>query len=574
MPSYAVTMPDGAKYQLDAADEGSLETAVAHLQAAHTPDSAPDPSAGGGRLEIWNPASLVNPKAQNFDTGISTPQWLNRSLSGAGEEFSNIGIGAEQRAVEAASQVAPSLNGKVDQLRQQVANQRELDAPLNATTAGKAGRVIGGTAALLPAMAIPGANTVVGAGLVGGAMGLLQPSTSANETMRNTELGTAGGAAGQWAGSKVAQAVGNSLSRRATTAAVTQQQNAARDAVLTQSRQAGYVVPPTDVNPSGVNTALESLSGKAATRQGAQAANAGVTDKLVSADLGLTPNAPLTRQAIAAVRQPAGQVYQKIGASGPFASDAQYFTDLAAAGQGVKNLQGAYAGIGSQANQDVQNLIKSVSVATHPGPEAVELSKFLRNQASTNFRTAFATGGDPEKLGLARAQSQVADAVEDMIGRNLQQSGNGALAQQWQDARTLIAKSYQAQSAFKGGHFDATKLAAQMNRGKPVSGGTGIAANFADQFGSAARLPKGGVGVSKLGAGVALGGLMTGHPLLATLPFASALARRGILSDAGQGLLASPSYAPGLMGTGALNLVGGTGRIGGLLGPALTQASP
>jgi hypothetical protein len=574
MASYQVEMPDGARYQLDAQDESALDPVIDQLRAQHTPQAPADPSAGGGSLSIGP-----------WDTGIKTPQALDRTLSGYGESAVNLGRGAVQRATElgqglAASEGGASLDESAQAIAEQranVAEQRRYDAPLNATTAGKTGNLLGTVVNTVPALAIPGANTVAGASLIGGGLGALQPSTSNRETLINTGVGAGAGAAGQFVGNKASQFVTNRLAARQSAAQAAQTQNAVRDATLQEGRQAGYIVPPTDVNPSATATAVESFAGKAATRGAARAQNSVVTDQLVGGDLGLTPGAPITRQAVRAVRGPAGTTYDQVGAAaGQFPSDAQYAADVAKIAQGANQLSTKYPGIGSQANQDIQALVKSLSVTDHDGAAAVELSKFLRNRASTNFRAAFASGGDPEKLALARAQSAATDAIEDLIGRRLSATGNGQLAQQWDNARTLIAKSYQAESAFKGGHFDAVKLAAQMNKGKPVSGGMGIAARFGDSFPAAAGIPKGGVGVSKLGATVALGGLVTGHPLLAALPFASAGTRGALLSGAGQRLFASPSYAPGLMGTGALNAVGRAGRYGGLLAPAsaLVQSAP
>lgn len=79
--------------------------------------------------------------------------------------------------------------------REDVAEKRALDAALMNTGAGKTGNFIGNAAVMLPAALIPGANTIVGGTLIGGASGFLQPSTSTSETMSNTLLGgVAGGA--------------------------------------------------------------------------------------------------------------------------------------------------------------------------------------------------------------------------------------------------------------------------------------------------------------------------------------------------------------------------------------------
>ena len=480
----------------------------------------------------------------------------DKFLAGAGKAFVDLGRGVGQ------------FTGL--ESRQNVADSRQLDAPLMATGAGKAGNIVGNIAATAPALAIPGAATVPGAAVLGAAFGAAQPSTSTRETLTNTGLGAVTGAVGQKVGTSLSNAVTNKLASRTATAAANQSQNAERDAVLQQARQAGYVIPPTAVNPNAVNTALESVSGKAATRQGASAKNAIVTNDGVRQDLGIAPNAPITRQALQGVRAQAGQAYQRVKAAlgSNFASDGQYAQDLANVQNGMTDLEQAYPGISRQANPEVEALIKSASVASHNGNDAVGLSKFLRSQAKDNYRAAFGPGGNPTKLALATAQTRVANALEDLVDRTLTNSGQGDLATAWNDARTTIAKSYQAEGALKGGNVSAVKLAQQLQKGKPVSGQMGLAAQFANHFEDVAKLPKSGVGVSKLGATLAagLGGeaAFLHSPTMAAGAVAAAAApyavRAGLLSRVGQNALANPSYAPGMLGTGALNSLKLLGR--------------
>lgn len=66
-----------------------------------------------------------------------------------------------------------------------VAESRHLDAPLLATSAGKAGSMAGTVADLLPTALIPGANTLGGAAAIGAGTGFLQPSLSTGETISN-----------------------------------------------------------------------------------------------------------------------------------------------------------------------------------------------------------------------------------------------------------------------------------------------------------------------------------------------------------------------------------------------------
>jgi hypothetical protein len=77
--------------------------------------------------------------------------------------------------------------------RDDVAEARKLDAPLKDTTAGAVGNVTGQVAGFLPTAAIPGANTLTGAALIGAGTGALAPSVSTEETLQNTGVGAAAG---------------------------------------------------------------------------------------------------------------------------------------------------------------------------------------------------------------------------------------------------------------------------------------------------------------------------------------------------------------------------------------------
>lgn len=146
-------------------DQGLL---LLKSQAATEP--AYDPSAGGGTLQFGP-----------FDTGIKTPQGLDRFLSGAGGAMTNIGRGIGQ-TFGASS-------------RDDVAESRALDEPLMRTGAGMAGNITGNVVSLAPAAFIPGVNTIAGGAALGAGMGFLQPSVSSGDTLRNTGFGAVAGAA-------------------------------------------------------------------------------------------------------------------------------------------------------------------------------------------------------------------------------------------------------------------------------------------------------------------------------------------------------------------------------------------
>jgi len=526
------------------------------------------PTGSQAAVEARSPIARADPNDPHpVDAEIGAG--LENLRAGAGKYFVDLARGLGQKI------------GLVSY--QDVQDSRARDAPLMATLTGKAGNIGAGVLTTAPAMAIPGANTVAGAGAIGGLSGALQPAASTREAITNPLIGAAVGAGSQYVGQKIGQYASDRLAARAAQQAEDTSANSVRDAVLKEGRDAGYVVPPTEVNPSATATALESISGKAATKQAAQAVNQKVTNKLVATDLGLPPTQPITQEALAQVRQKAGQVYQQVKQAGTIATDSQYLTDLTKITNASDEVAKAFPGATTPAAEKIDALVNSLSQDKFSAAQALEYTKRLRQQASANFSLA-SRSADPEARALAQAQSQGADALEEMIGRHLGSQGNSELLQAFQEARTTIAKSYQAQAALKGGNVNAQRLAQQLQKGKAMSDGFGLVARFADHFGDATKLPKGGVGVSKLAATVggsgALYGLATGNiPLAAASAVGSAApyaTRSAILSGAGQRALATPNYAPNALGTLALQGLQQAPNVAlplGLQAPRLAQGN-
>lgn len=103
-------------------------------------------------------------------------------LSGAGKAMTDIVRGAGQRF------------GLVSQ--ESIDESAARDAPLMKTGAGQAGAVTGSVATALPAIMIPGANTVAGAGAIGALQGALQPTETGQSVVKNALLGGGLGSGG------------------------------------------------------------------------------------------------------------------------------------------------------------------------------------------------------------------------------------------------------------------------------------------------------------------------------------------------------------------------------------------
>jgi hypothetical protein len=308
------------------------------------------------------------------------------------------------------------------------------------------------------------------------------------------------------------------------------------------------------------NVALESVGGKAAVQQLASGRNQEVTNALAARSVGLSENQPITQANLREIRNRAGDVYKSIKAAGRITPDEQYFDDLAALRQSTAQIAQDFpdANIGSA--KEVDDLVKSLAQGSFDAKSAIEYIKQLRKAATGHLSGANAA--DPAKQSLGMAQRDAAAALEEMVGRHLQQSGNPQLAKQFDEARRLIAKTYTVEGALETtGNVNAAKLAALLRKGKPLSPELEQAARFAGAFPKAAAIPEraGSPGVSALDFAMTAGGAVT-LPFIGQDPyFALAYpalrygARNAALSKAlQQGLTKPPRKVPrGVVGAAA-----------------------
>lgn len=171
MPSFTIRSPDGQEFDVDAPD-GATENDAMQMVMQH--------------VRAYDAKQRLVPAPPAATEGMSGGQL---AAAGAGKAFVDLGRGIGQRA----GMVSP----------QQVAESRQTDAPLLDTGMGRIGNIGGNVMAAAPALMVPGANTVVGSGIVGGLLGAAQPSLSGRETAANIAFGGAGGAAGQRIGQTV-----------------------------------------------------------------------------------------------------------------------------------------------------------------------------------------------------------------------------------------------------------------------------------------------------------------------------------------------------------------------------------
>jgi hypothetical protein len=406
----------------------------------------------------WEEYKQVAEKPVDVTDDMSNTELV---LAGMGKAFTDVGRGAGQ------------VLGLVD--REEIAKSRALDESLMNTTSGKIGNFAGNVAAFAPTAFIPGANTYTGAAVIGSSLGLLQPSTSTGETIANTAAGLGGGLFGQ----KISNVLGKVLARRGATATTQAPIKAAQAEKLSKFQADGYVVPPADVDAGLPSKVLNAFSGQAKTQQKASTINQPITNKLIAKDLGLEPEQPLSREAIAEVRKNAGQAYEVVRNTGRVKTDDQYKRALIDIGKANDNMSKDFPEL---ADDELKNLLTAAQKDEFDASSAIDAIRKLRDKADSFYAKG--------EKNLGKESKKIADEMENMLGRHLEQSGAPKeVLSNFKDARKLIAKTYTADKALNSatGNIKANKLASELDKGKPLEGGFKEAAEFAKTYGKSAQ---------------------------------------------------------------------------------------
>lgn len=245
------------------------------------------------------------------------------------------------------------------------------------------------------------------------------------------------------------------------------------------AREAGFTIPPVQTNPSLLNRTLEGFSGKISTAQASAVKNQEVTNRLARQAIGLADDIPITPDALSAVRAEAGKAYEAVKQAAPIINaDKAYLKTIGdlqkgASGNAFKTLD----------NKTVQELASDFGKTGFSGDEAVEAAKQLRFEGKANTISL-----DPKIKAQGKAQLKIADALENLIDRNLQQQQPG-LVDAYRAARTQIAKTYTIEGALNPstGNVIAGKLGKAFSKGKPLSGGLEEVGRFAAAYPRAAQ---------------------------------------------------------------------------------------
>lgn len=335
---------------------------------------------------------------------------------------------------------------------------------------------------------------------------------------------------------------------------------------ITQAAQAaqaaGYVIPPTQVKPSLINSLLEGVGGKIKTAQNASAANQEVTTGLAKQALGVKATDQLSPDLLTTIRRQAGAAYDSVANTGTITPGARYSKAL---DDIVAPYNKASQGFPGAAPNPIIADIDALRSTQFDAGSAVAKIRELRGMADAAYRRG--------EKDIGKAYKDGAGALEGAIEDHLTTIGAPASAiSDFRNARQLIAKTYTVEKALNPttGSVSARDLAGQLKRGKPLSGELRQAAEFAQAFPKAAQVTE-QVGsrplTSPLDWALAGGVSAAGATPLAAVGLAARpLARAAALSGPIQrGLARAPTPSPALrlnQASGAAALLGRAAPVG------------
>lgn len=334
-------------------------------------------------------------------------------------------------------------------------------------------------------------------------------------------------------------------------------QTALAQNALPAAQRQGYVVPPSQSNPTFTNRLLEGLSGKLKLQQEMAMANQPRTTEIAAEALGQNPDAPLTQGALAVIRQEAVKDgYAPIKNIGTIVPGPSY---TAALDKIVSSTQGATKSFPGIKAPDIAGIVEPLRQEAFNSSDAVDAISVLRGQADEAF-----SGGQSQ---AGRAYKAAAKALEDAIEQHLEDQGQAGSStlDAFRAARTQIAKSINIGKALNEGNnqVSAIKIGQQLASGAPLTGPLRDVGIFARAYPKVAQaVTEIHPSISPLdtyGSVIAAGATGNAAPL--GIPITRMALRAYLMSPAGQARAVQQISAPGT-GLGVLDFIPQIGLAG------------
>jgi len=243
--------------------------------------------------------------------------------------------------------------------------------------------------------------------------------------------------------------------------------------------QQGATLPPTQVNPSILNSILEGISGKQTTQQVASIKNQAVVNTQARKALGLADDVEITPQVLQDYRSVKGQAYDALRANPNYYADKPFLNDINAKFAEIQKR-------GLVKSGDELNLLNELKQLRFDGDGLVEKIKVLRSDSDVNFRS-----DKPDQIRLAQVQKFAAKQLEELAERNLTKFNQPDVMSNFRQARQDIAKSYNIEKALNAatGDVSGAKLGQRAAAGKMVPSELQALADAAASYSKAFQNP-------------------------------------------------------------------------------------
>lgn len=331
--------------------------------------------------------------------------------------------------------------------------------------------------------------------------------------------------------------------------------------------ETGYVIPPTQVKPSLLNRFLEGAAGKISTAQNASFKNQQITNELAAKSLGLPEDTLITPDILQNIRTQAGKAYENLGASGTIKTSPKFFQALDEIKPYKDAVQSA-KDFPTSRESSIIGVIDELKQNSFDVNSAVSKINLLRNDADIAYRAG--------NKDLGKANKEASKVLENTIENYLANTKQTELLDKFRQARQTIAKSYSVENALniKTGTIDAKKLAAQLQKGKPLTGELKEVAEFGTAFPTAVKTPEAMGSIPQISPLDVSGALLTsggayfaGGEAATPLGFATLLARPSLRAAALSGpvqnrLIQQQSTSPDVRNLARMLMLQGATKAG------------
>ncbi len=258
----------------------------------------------------------------------------------------------------------------------------------------------------------------------------------------------------------------------------------AAEKIARASVDAGFKIPPSELPRAPIGRGVQSVAGKARAEEEFSAKNWPRAQDLARAEFHLPEGTEFDEKTLGDLKQPGYDAYEDLKALNggkPFNVTLDYLSDVSKAGE-----EGGQAAVDFPGKPDsrILELRGQMSQFQFTAPGAVQKIKELRNVA----RAIVHSGGpgvpiNPADAAYAKANQDIAEALEVELGRVAKRGGKPGLVQEYRNARQYLARVYAVEDATNlAGQVAPRALAGLQAKGVKLTGNLKTIADAATQF--------------------------------------------------------------------------------------------